>query len=158
MLSRKVNMVELSRRRFLIGTAATLAVATLPSFPTSLCQLEKPGKMGWLHRFDFEFTDPEDTDVAATLTMSRDDIIMLQMAMNQRAYYVWRAPLGCELVLAEKHPLALDVNPATSTAKLTVWYSYSGEEQVWKQVFNFVNGRPVPEAEPAPLYLLESRA
>lgn len=110
--------MELSRRGFLFGTGAALAIAAMPSIPFVKAELAPWSGTRRIYDFTFNANNPGLDEKLITLLLRRNDQVLFNICMNQRAMYRWVSPPGGELYMRPQDVWGFDIEPAYESAQL----------------------------------------
>jgi len=132
----------LSRRWFLIGSAAAVAAAAAPVAAMADVAVSKGivaprFKFRRIHNLQFGLTAPPQIDVPVRLVVGTvsDDRSVLLACINSRASYYWRALDGGEIVVGEDDALKLVCEPAFDGAVITITSNMEPDPKKQARIF-----------------------
>ena len=116
-------MVDLTRRWFILGTAAAVAVAAAPIFTAEVERVAAVHayKKRLIYGFMVGF-DHDGIDEVASVSLRRieSDYPLHQVMMNVRGFYRWCAVPGSEILALPSHPIIFDIQSNTSVGKIII--------------------------------------
>src|SRR5262245_1019095 len=116
-------MPDLTRRWFLFGAAATVALPVLPSIAEIGGKVLVPEPVVWpggwraIHEIGMYCLEPYQEDVLMNVHVLREvpgegAFCFMHLGMNNRSHLLWRAAIDGEMIIPAGQRLRLDVDPA----------------------------------------------